>query len=84
MSLWEAAGLVGVVTTLVAYAGVQMHRLSAVGAPSLLMNFLGSALILVSLSQDFNLSAAAIEAAWAAISLFGLVRALLRKPKADA
>ena len=83
MSPWEAAGLVGVLTTLVAYAAVQLHRLSAVGAPALLMNFLGSALILVSLSQDFNLSAALIEAAWAALSLFGLVRALLRKSKTD-
>ena len=81
MSIWEAAGLVGVITTLAAYTGVQIHRLSAVGAPALLMNFLGSALILVSLTQNFNLSAATIEAAWAAISLFGLVRALMRKPK---
>lgn len=79
MSPWEAAGLVGVLTTLAAYAGVQLHKLSAVGAPSLAMNFVGSALILVSLSQDFNLSAALIEAAWAAISLFGLIRALRRR-----
>ena len=79
MSVWEAAGLVGVLTTLAAYALVQLHRLNAVGAPALWMNFLGSSLILVSLSQHFNLSAAAIEAAWAAISLFGLVRVLLRR-----
>lgn len=84
MSLWEAAGLVGVITTLAAYAGVQLHRLNAVGAPALLMNFIGSALILVSLTQNFNLSAAAIEGAWAAISLFGLIRVLTRKPKGDA
>jgi len=79
MSPYEAAGLVGVLTTLVAYTAVQLHRLDAVGAPALAMNFVGSALILLSLSQDFNLSAALIEAAWAAISLFGLVRALTRR-----
>ncbi len=79
MSVWEAAGLVGVLMTLVAYAAVQLHRMNAVGAPALLMNFLGSSLILVSLSQHFNLSAAAIEGAWAAISLFGLIGALLRR-----
>ena len=79
MSLWEVAGMVGVLTTLAAYAGVQLHRLNAVGAPALAMNFIGSALILVSLTRHFNLSAAVIEAAWAAISLFGLVRVLLSR-----
>ena len=79
MDAWEAAGLVGVLMTLAAYAGVQLHRLNAVKAPALWMNFLGSSLILVSLSQHFNLSAAAIEAAWAAISLFGLIRVLTRR-----
>jgi hypothetical protein len=79
MTLWEAAGLVGVLMTLAAYAGVQLHRMNAVGAPALLMNFLGSTLILVSLSQHFNLSAAAIEGAWAAISLFGLIGVLIRR-----
>lgn len=79
MSLWEVAGMVGVLTTLAAYAGVQLHRLNAVGAPALAMNFIGSALILVSLTRHFNLSAAVIEAAWAAISLFGLLRVLLSR-----
>jgi hypothetical protein len=76
MSLWEAAGVVGVLMTLAAYAAVQLHRLNAVGAPSLWMNFLGSSLILVSLSQHFNLSAALIEGAWALISMGGLLRLL--------
>ena len=73
MTLWEAAGIVGVLMTLMAYAAVQLHRLNAVGAPAQAMNFLGSSLILVSLSQHFNLSAALIEGAWALISLGGLV-----------
>ena len=79
MDLFEAAGVVGVLTTLAAYLGVQLHRLNAVHAPSLAMNFIGSSLILVSLSRHFNLSAALIEGAWAAISLYGLARVLLKR-----
>jgi hypothetical protein len=76
--LFEAAGLVGVLTILAAYALVQLHRLDQRGAVSLLMNFAGSSLILVSLSRQFNLSAALIEAAWALISLAGLAALLWR------
>jgi uncharacterized membrane-anchored protein len=78
MDVFEVAGVVGVLATLAAYLAVQLHRLQAVGVTNLTMNFVGSSLILVSLSQHFNLSAALIEGAWAAISLFGLARALLR------
>ena len=76
--IWEAAGIVGVLMTLAAYILVQLHRIDAVRPPALWMNFLGSSLILVSLSQHFNLSAALIEGAWALISLGGLVGVLVR------
>jgi hypothetical protein len=68
-----------VLTTLAAYALVQLHKIDAVRPPALWMNFLGSSLILVSLSQHFNLSAALIEGAWALISLGGLVWGALRR-----
>ncbi|HWA63361.1 MAG TPA: hypothetical protein VG939_18435 [Caulobacteraceae bacterium] len=77
--IWQAAGLVGVATILVAYALVQLERLSATGAPALWLNFLGSSLILVSLVDRFNLPAALIEAAWALISALGLLRLVLRR-----
>jgi hypothetical protein len=75
----NAAGVVGVVIILVAYVGVQLHRLDAVGAPALFLNFLGASLILVSLAYDFNLSAVLMEGSWALISLAGLIRALARR-----
>ena len=75
----NAAGVVGVVVILVAYVGVQLRRLDAVGAPALFLNFLGASLILVSLYYDFNLSAVLMEGSWALISLAGLVRALVRR-----
>ena len=74
MSLYDVAGLIGVATILAAYAATVMGGLDPKGALALALNFAGPCLILVSLSQRFNLSAAIVEAAWALIALIGLVR----------
>ncbi len=80
MSLADIVGLVGVVAILSAYALLQSGRL-AVRAPIYsALNLLGSGLILVSLTVDFNLPSAIIEGAWALISLYGLAVALRRRP----
>jgi hypothetical protein len=74
MSAFDLAGLVGVAAILVGYALATMGRLHPKGAPSLAVNFVGASLILLSLTQTFNLSAAIVETAWAAIALVGLIR----------
>jgi hypothetical protein len=75
MSLADAGGLFGVFIILVAYAGAALGKLDPQQAPSLFVNFAGASLILVSLlTASFNLSATAMEAAWALVSLAGLVR----------
>jgi hypothetical protein len=79
MSLYDVGGLAGVALILVAYAGAALDRLKATSALACGMNLVGAALILASLAQDFNLSAVIMEAAWAVVALFGLVRALTRK-----
>jgi hypothetical protein len=79
VSPFDAAGLVGVVVMLLAYGGAQLKRLDATRPPALLMNLVGSILVLVSLTRAFNLSAAVVEGAWALIALFGLVRALTQR-----
>ena len=80
MNLFDAAGLVGVVLILAAYAAAQLRRLDPFGPPALLMNLAGSSLILVSLVRAFNLSAFVVEAAWALVSVYGLARwALTRR-----
>ena len=43
------------------------------------MNLVGSALILLSMTHAFNLSAFVMEAAWAAMAAYGLVRLALRR-----
>jgi len=42
------------------------------------LNLVGAILLLYSLSVHFNLAAAVLEVCWAAIALFGLLRALRR------
>lgn len=79
MSLTDAAGLVGVATMTFAYAAAQVGKLDPVKAPSLAMNFGGACLVILSLTRDFNLSAFLMEAIWALVALFGLVRIALRR-----
>lgn len=74
MDWTDAAGLVGVVMILAAYAAATLGRLDPKQPPSLIANFAGASLILLSLSRAFNLSAVVMEAAWALVALVGLVR----------
>jgi len=78
----DIAGLLGVVLILAAYAAATAGRLHPKGAPSLAVNFVGASLILVSLTQSFNLSAAIVEGAWALIALVGLVRLAIGRKRA--
>lgn len=79
MTWYDIVGLFGVATILAGYAVATMGRLDPKGAPSLAINFAGASLILLSLTQRFNLSAAIVEAAWALIALIGLIRIGLRR-----
>ena len=75
MSLTDAAGLLGVLLILAAYAGAAMGRLDANRPISLTCNLIGASLILWSLlTDDFNLSATVMEGAWALVALAGLVK----------
>jgi len=79
MGFADVLGVVGVLLILAAYAGAQHGRLDPRRAPSLLMNLGGAGLIIVSLLYRFNLSAFLVEAAWASVALYGLVRLALGK-----
>ena len=79
MSLFDAAGVAGVVMILVAYAGATSGKLDPKRPRALLLNLFGAGLILLSLVYDFNLSAFLMEAAWAAVAAVGLVRYALKK-----
>jgi hypothetical protein len=80
MTLTDAAGLLGVLVILVAYAGASLGRLDPERPFALLCNLIGACLILWGLlTQDFNLSATVMEGAWALVALVGLARWALKR-----
>ena len=80
MNWTDAAGLLGVLMILLAYAGAALGRLDPKGPASLLANLIGAGLILVSLLLGaFNLASTAMEGAWALVAAAGLVRWALRR-----
>lgn len=74
MTLYDGIGLTGTVVMLVTYGLTIFGKIDPRRAPALAGNFLGAGAVLISLSHDFNLSAAIVEGAWALIAGFGLIR----------
>lgn len=72
----DLVGNVGVALILGTYFALQIGRLDARRPAYSVLNALGAGSIAVSLLFDFNLSAFVVEAAWVAVSLFGLWRAM--------
>ena len=72
MSLDVILGLLGAGCILGAFGGVQTKRLDPHELPSLLLNLGGAALVIVSLIFKPNVAAFVLEAAWAAIAIWGL------------
>ena len=70
---YDIVGFLGVLLVLGAYLLLQLERLRADTLEYSFMNGFGAAFILVSLAKDFNFSAFAIEAAWLAISIWGVI-----------
>lgn len=75
----DALGLVGVACILLIYFLTQTGRLAPEHLVYSLGNLLGSSLILFSLFFDWNLASVVVEAAWAAISLYGVARYARRR-----
>jgi hypothetical protein len=71
---FDLIGTLGVLLIVVAYALLQLDRLSSSTVTFSLMNAAGAGLIMVSLLFNFNLSAFLMEFFWFVISLFGAVR----------
>ena len=59
---------------------MQTRRLDSHRAPALALNLAGPLLVIVSLVKHWNLAAFLLEAAWAAIAAWGLIRIVARRP----
>lgn len=75
----DAVGNLGVLLVLGTYLGLQLGRFDSRGVAYSACNAAGAALLLVSLSVNFNLSSVIIEVFWLAISFVGLWRVLRRR-----
>lgn len=69
----DALGFTGAVTILAGYA-YQTLRSAAPDLLSGALNFIGAALLAMSLTVHYNLPALLLEIAWSAIALVGLLR----------
>lgn len=76
--LAQIAGLAGVGIYILAYGLLQAGLLRGTGYLYPALNLGAALLLLVSLSEAFNLSAALVQGCWVAISLYGLARRFLR------
>lgn len=74
-------GHVGVFCFLLAYFLLQKAYLGYDSIRYLLLNLAGAILVLISLTIHWNLPAFVLEACWALISMFGIIRSLMRKQK---
>jgi hypothetical protein len=72
--IFDAIGLAGVAFYITAYAALQGGLIRGNGYTYTCMNLIAAALVLVSLTNNFNLSSAIIQMTWIAISVFGLAR----------
>ena len=81
-SWFDLVGNVGVLLMVIAYLLLQLEKLSSSATSYLLLNAAGAVMVIISLMLRFNLSAFLMEVFWLLISLFGLAKPLLSRPKA--
>lgn len=71
-TIYDFVGNIGVFLILLGYLLIQIKKMNSSNLIYSLMNLLGAVFIIVSLTQNFNLSAFVIEAFWVLISLIGI------------
>jgi hypothetical protein len=76
MNLPDAIGIIGVISCLVAYAGLQLGRLHQEDLRYLGLNILSPACLLYSLLHNFNLAAVITQVLWICLTLVGLIKAM--------
>ena len=73
---YDWVGIAGTLMVLAAFFLLQAGRLTGTGLVYQLLNLFGAGGVLVSLLGTFNVSVFLLEAAWVAISAYGIARTL--------
>lgn len=73
---YDWVGIAGTLMVLAAFFLLQAGRLTGNGLVYQLLNLFGAGGVLLSLLGQFNVSVFLLEAAWLAISAYGIVRSL--------
>lgn len=76
MTVIGVLGLIAPALFLYAYAMVSMGRWPSTAIKFHVLNFLGGAFILLSLTQQWNLPVCILEICWCSISVYGIAKAL--------
>ena len=75
----DIAGLAGVAMMVFAYAAAALGKLDPTRATALLLNLVGSALVIYSLAYAWNVSSFVMEAVWFFVAAVGLVRLVVKR-----
>jgi hypothetical protein len=81
LNWYDLVGTAGVTAIIVSYLLLQLDRMRSDSLAYSAMNAAGASCIVLSLLYEFNLSAFIVESFWAAISLVGVARWVVRKRK---
>jgi hypothetical protein len=77
---YTAAGILGAGCFIAAYFATLQGWMDPANWHFPAVNLLGATLVLVSLTDAWNLPSVVLESFWAGISMYGLVRTLRRQP----
>ena len=80
---YDVLGTLGVGVIVVTYLLLQLGRIKSNQLVYSLLNLLGAAFILISLYYEFNLPSVIVEAFWLVISIFGILKYLVKRPERD-
>jgi hypothetical protein len=80
---YDVLGTLGVFVIVVTYLLLQLGRIKSEQLIYSLLNGLGAAFILISLYYEFNLPSVIVEAFWLVISIFGILKYLVKRPERD-
>jgi hypothetical protein len=80
---YDILGTLGVGVIVITYLLLQLGRVKSEQLIYSLLNGLGAALILISLYYQFNLPSVIVEAFWLVISIFGILKYLIKRPERE-